>query len=319
MQERLERGLLDGADEASGGRAARGVGVARVDQCQASHFAAEALGEEAAERQQNHAAHAVPNQQSNLTGGHAEDSLEVVRVPLQAVVTVLCLLRVAQPRHIPHDDLETFAEGSYGVVPRGAVGAAPMGNREALLSGAKKSLLEKGYDRTTVRDITAAAGGVSMAAIGYHFGSREALLTAALVEALDEWGAAALGSTLARGGKPKPPDRSRYRRWWASVIESFRKQRPLWLASVEAFLQAERSPDVGEQLARGNQDARRGLAAWLLGIPEDDVSDDVARSIGSVQVALISGLMIQWLNDPAHAPSAADVERGVRELAARIA
>jgi hypothetical protein len=31
-----------------------------------------------------------------------------------------------------------------------------MGNREALLSGAKKSLLENGYDRTTVRDITAA-------------------------------------------------------------------------------------------------------------------------------------------------------------------
>jgi AcrR family transcriptional regulator len=54
-----------------------------------------------------------------------------------------------------------------------------MGNREALLSGAKQSLLEKGYDRSTVRDITAAAGGVSMAAIGYHFGSREALLTAA--------------------------------------------------------------------------------------------------------------------------------------------
>ncbi|KPC77475.1 hypothetical protein ADL26_02655, partial [Thermoactinomyces vulgaris] len=33
-----------------------------------------------------------------------------------------------------------------------------MGNREALLDGAKQCLLEKGYDRTTVRDIATAAG-----------------------------------------------------------------------------------------------------------------------------------------------------------------
>jgi AcrR family transcriptional regulator len=193
-----------------------------------------------------------------------------------------------------------------------------MGNREALLSGAKKSLLDKGYDRTTVRDITAAAGGVSMAAIGYHFGSREALLTAALVEALEEWGAAALGSTMTGRGTSRPPNRGRYRRWWSTLIESFRGQRPLWLASVEAFLQAERSPDVGGQLARGNQEARRALSAWLLGIREDEVGDDAARSIGSVQVALISGLMIQWINDPDRAPSAEDVVRGLREIAARL-
>jgi hypothetical protein len=39
-----------------------------------------------------------------------------------------------------------------------------MGNRDALLSAAKKCLLEKGYNRTTARDIASAAG-VSLAAI----------------------------------------------------------------------------------------------------------------------------------------------------------
>jgi len=193
-----------------------------------------------------------------------------------------------------------------------------MGNREALLNGAKKSLLEKGYDRTTVRDITAAAGGVSMAAIGYHFGSREALLTAALVEALEEWGAAVQGSTVTVEATAKPVNRGRYRRWWSLVIKSFREQRPLWLASVEAFLQADRSPAVREQLARGNREARRGLSALLLGIGEDKVDTKTARSIGSVQIALISGLMIQWLNDPDHAPSAEEVVLGLREIAARL-
>ena len=62
-----------------------------------------------------------------------------------------------------------------------------MGNKEALLAGAKRCLYEKGYARTTVRDLASAAN-VSMAAIGYHFGSREALLNTALIEANEEWG-----------------------------------------------------------------------------------------------------------------------------------
>jgi AcrR family transcriptional regulator len=194
-----------------------------------------------------------------------------------------------------------------------------MGNREALLAGAKKSLLEKGYDRSTVRDITAAAGGVSMAAIGYHFGSREALLTAALIEAIEEWGAAALPAVSGgHSSAPRSPTPESYRRWWSRMIETFREQRPLWLASIEAFLQAERSPEVRSQLASGNQEARRGLAGWILGEREDDVGDDATRSIGSVQVALISGLMIQWINDPDRAPSAADIVRGLREMVARL-
>jgi hypothetical protein len=38
------------------------------------------------------------------------------------------------------------------------------------------------------------------------------------------------------------------------------------------------------------------------------------RSVGAVQLALISGLMIQWLTDPEQAPSAADVLAGLRML-----
>jgi AcrR family transcriptional regulator len=65
---------------------------------------------------------------------------------------------------------------------------AGMGNREDLPAGALACLKDKGWARTTVRDIAAAAG-VNHAAIGYHFGSREALLTSAFVQAMEEWGA----------------------------------------------------------------------------------------------------------------------------------
>jgi len=57
-----------------------------------------------------------------------------------------------------------------------------MGNREELLVGAKRCLREKGLSRTTARDLSAASG-VSLAAIGYHFGSKEALLSQAMIEA----------------------------------------------------------------------------------------------------------------------------------------
>ena len=80
-----------------------------------------------------------------------------------------------------------------------------MGNREDLLAGALACLKTKGWTRTTVRDIAAAAG-VNHAAIGYHFGSREALLIEAFTQAMDAWGAqteAAVRDAVA-AGPPRP-------------------------------------------------------------------------------------------------------------------
>ncbi|MGH3479432.1 MAG: TetR/AcrR family transcriptional regulator [Nocardioidaceae bacterium] len=188
-----------------------------------------------------------------------------------------------------------------------------MGNREALLEGAKRCLLEKGYDKSTVRDITSAAGGVSMAAIGYHFGSREALLMEALVAALEEWGEAV--STALAEGATSGAD---YADTWDRMLRSGREQRALWLASYEALLQSERAPELREMLARGQQEGRRGVSAWLTGTVEADVSEDVVRSLGSVQMALMSGLVAQVLLDPENAPSGDEIVRGLRALGALL-
>ena len=73
-----------------------------------------------------------------------------------------------------------------------------MGNREKLLAGAKRCIQEKGFARTTARDLVAASG-TNLASIGYHFGSKEALLTQALVEELGEWGDQVLAPVLSAG------------------------------------------------------------------------------------------------------------------------
>lgn len=191
-----------------------------------------------------------------------------------------------------------------------------MGNREDLLAGALQCLKEHGWARTTVRDIAAAAG-VNHAAIGYHFGSREALLTEAFIRAMDEWGAE-MEAAVAAGLAPDADLRERYAALWRQAIASYNSNRKLWLASVEAAVQAEHTPRVRELMVQALGEGRRGVTAGLLGVPEDEVDDRSLRTVGAVQLALMSGVLVQWMLDPEHAPSGADIADGLVELAARI-
>ncbi|NDL58952.1 TetR/AcrR family transcriptional regulator [Phytoactinopolyspora mesophila] len=181
-----------------------------------------------------------------------------------------------------------------------------MGNREALLAGARHCLMEKGWGRTTVRDIAAAAGGISHAAIGYHFGSKDALLNAALVEAMDEWGDQIWG-TMSGSGDTED--------MWAAVVDSFAENRALFAASFELLMQAQRSPELQRYLATAQEQGRRGLAARLTGVDESEVPDATVRTLGAVQMALLNGVLTQWLSDPETAPSGAEVAAGLRALA----
>jgi AcrR family transcriptional regulator len=187
-----------------------------------------------------------------------------------------------------------------------------MGNREALLAGAKTCLLDKGFDRTSVRDIATAAG-VSMAAIGYHFGSRENLLFQALFALLDEWGDLA-GRVLVPADAPDLTPEQAYERMWDDLLTQARTHPKLWLTSVELFMQAQRQPDLLPQLADGMRQGRSGMTAILTDIPEPAVQEPAVRTLGTVQLALMSGVVMQALADPEHAPTGADVIAGLRAL-----
>jgi AcrR family transcriptional regulator len=186
-----------------------------------------------------------------------------------------------------------------------------MGNREALLAGAKRCLYEKGYARTTARDI-AAASGVSLAAIGYHFGSVEALLNAAMIQAIDDWGQQ-LGRDLAADAEQfaalEPLER--FAAIWTRVIESLDTGRPLWVATLEVAAQIERAPEVRAFLADALQEGRLGLAQLFQGI--DPIADKhTAWMVGSLYQALMSGVVVQWLADPERAPSGVDLANALR-------
>jgi AcrR family transcriptional regulator len=185
-----------------------------------------------------------------------------------------------------------------------------MGHREDLLEGAKKALFEKGYARTTARDIVALSG-TNLGSIGYHYGSTEALMTAAMLSAMEDWGAA-LETALTVPDPDDPADPML--RFWQRVIGSVGMHRKLWMASFEVMMVAERNDELRALLAEGVRRGRSGMAAIVTGIPEDQLDDATIRTVGSAQMALMSGVVTQWLTDPSSAPSAEDVVAGIRAL-----
>jgi AcrR family transcriptional regulator len=190
-----------------------------------------------------------------------------------------------------------------------------MGNREALLDGAKRCLLEKGFSRTTARDI-ASASGVSLAAIGYHFGTKEALLTAALINAIEdldvEFQQAATVET-----NPNATPLERFESKWSRLIDSIAAHRQLWAANFEIFAEIDRIPAVRELIEAGLvQRARSGLVSLFEEIDETRVGAQSMQTTGSVYYALLTGVMVQWLIDPKHAPSGGDLAEGMKAISA---
>ncbi|MEV4753813.1 helix-turn-helix domain-containing protein [Micromonospora sp. NPDC049559] len=190
-----------------------------------------------------------------------------------------------------------------------------MGNREDLLAGAKRCLLEKGYARTTARDIAATAG-TSLAAIGYHFKTTEALLNAALFEAMREWGEE-LGRNLGEDGDPDAPPAERFATIWRRMIESFAAQRGIWSAQFEFVTLAAQLPELREFYARAQEQARPELAG-LFRAADPAADPEAARLVGTLYQALLAGVAMQWLVDPEHAPSGEDLARALRIAAASL-
>jgi AcrR family transcriptional regulator len=183
-----------------------------------------------------------------------------------------------------------------------------MGNREDLLAGAMRCLYEKGYARTSARDIATAAG-TSLAAIGYHFGGKEALLNIALVESAKEWGDE-MERALATDLDPDLSPVERFEATWSRVIESFATHREMWTAQFRLLTELKELPDEGRFLVEAMREGRRELAA----IFQPDSKG--GRVLGSVHHALMLGVMAQWLIDPDDALSSVDLVEGLREVTA---
>ncbi|MEU6587954.1 TetR/AcrR family transcriptional regulator [Streptomyces sp. NPDC046881] len=187
-----------------------------------------------------------------------------------------------------------------------------MGHREDLLEGAKRCLLEKGFLRTTARDIVRESG-TNLASIGYHYGSKDALLVQAyisLIESVGERFDPGLGTEVTQPAGSL----ERFREIWAGVIRTVPESRSIWLLSFELMFQDERLEEVRKLLAEAQREGRAGLASMFTGVPEADLGPDTVETEGRLYQTLLNGLMVQWLFDPDTATTAEQLTEGLRRV-----
>lgn len=171
-----------------------------------------------------------------------------------------------------------------------------MGHREDLLEGAQRCLLEKGYGQTTARDIVQASG-TNLASIGYHYGSKDALLREALFAWMGEW-ADEVEATVTRQVRPEATRVERFTAGWTAIAKLVSKHRRMWDASVELILRSNTDDDVRAHFLAALPEARGGLVAILNGVPEDEVTEEDQRTFGRLYYLLMSGLVIEGTLSP---------------------
>ncbi len=184
-----------------------------------------------------------------------------------------------------------------------------MGHREQLLAAARRLLERRGYAHITARDLVAESD-TNLASIGYHFGSKAALLNAAIESAFADWTEQLAALVMA---DPAATPIQRGAATWVAVLDSLPARRPIVQSYVESLAQAQRDPELRAQLAGHYRRAKARVAQLVAESLADGTpaSDPRCRAIATFVIAVCDGLSVQWLLDPEHAPDGAELQAGL--------
>ncbi|WP_406638675.1 TetR/AcrR family transcriptional regulator [Amycolatopsis sp. WGS_07] len=185
-----------------------------------------------------------------------------------------------------------------------------MGNREDLLRAARACLLERGLS-TTARDIASEAG-VSLAAIGYHFGTKDALLAQAATEAIGE----ALGSWIDETLRATPagadPGKT-FAEFCGRLPEGFASVRTHLLTSLEHLTRLVRTGTPEATMAPALRQSTEALAA-ILGTVHPRLSPAELDGLAQLYNTVINGASLIWLAAPDSIPTAGHLQHAIAAL-----
>jgi AcrR family transcriptional regulator len=184
-----------------------------------------------------------------------------------------------------------------------------VGHREQLLTAARRLLEERGYAHITARDLVAASD-TNLASIGYHFGSKAALLNAAIEASFADWAEQLAAFVMA---DPQATPLQRASATWVASLEGMAQRRPILQAYIEALAQALRVPELREQLAEHYRRARAMVAGLVAQSLDDgsDADDPRCRAVATLVIAACDGLALQSILDPENSPSGDDLMAGL--------
>lgn len=184
-----------------------------------------------------------------------------------------------------------------------------VGHREQLLAAARTLLERQGYAHITARDLVAESN-TNLASIGYHFGSKAALLNQAIEDAFAAWAQQLADLVMA---DPDATPLQRAATTWAAARDALPHQGPMLQAYVEALAQAQREPTLRAQLAAHMNAVRTMVAeraAQSLG-DAASIDDPRCRAVASFVIAVCDGLAMQYLLDPDQVPTGAQLIDGL--------
>ena len=169
-----------------------------------------------------------------------------------------------------------------------------MGNREDLLAGARRVIVERGVANVTARDIAQAAG-VSLAAIGYHFGSKEQLVTEALLDTLGTGIGDGMEAAILEA--KDLPRLAGFAALWNRMPDVFAANREALLASMENAVRMMRDPAALTRMQAAVEEGYRGVAEGLVAA-YPGLSPEQALALAQLEFVLSQGLGILWLLSP---------------------
>ena len=145
-------------------------------------------------------------------------------------------------------------------------------NHDQLIEGTLRCLERLPAERITARAIAVEADA-NLASIGYHFGSKDDLVTAAVIEGLDRW----LDEIerMLGGDLRSTTAADRFRRSGVAIEETRQRHTGLAQTFFAAVAKAPHDPRVREQLAAGFRKTRPAVAA-LFEFGQDEAGLDAA-------------------------------------------
>lgn len=184
--------------------------------------------------------------------------------------------------------------------------------RQLLLDGARSCLRERGLAGTSSRRITAVAG-VNLAAITYHFGSKEQLVGEALLGSLRAWLAPAL-EVLQSDLDPMV----RTTQAVAALVSTFEEMRDEAPTYLEAMVQAPRMTSLHQGVISLWTELREGLAAQIDALKREQRLPlwVESASMAALLIATANGLVLQVTLDPTGPPLSAMAAQFARLLLA---
>ncbi len=184
--------------------------------------------------------------------------------------------------------------------------------RTALLHAARQLVSERGYAGATVREL-AATSGANIAAVNYHFGSREKLLDQAILEPFLEWSERVDEVEVDPGAEPLKQLAARAR----PMVDGISNMQPLFVIGLEALLQSRRSPELHRQLAEHYAEHRRRAVESMASTERgSQLPPRLLEVAASYMLAVIDGLQLQALLDPDAIPTGDELAAFYEGLAA---